>query len=57
MGVPVGANFVPGLDNQAGLLRKRFDGVPGDEPTGLEVVVREELQQAWDADLAGEEAA
>src|SRR6266851_1178027 len=50
------ADFVTGCDDHASLVGKGFDGVPRDEPGGLEAMLVKELEQAGDANLTGEEA-
>ena len=49
------ADLVPGVDDLLGLLGERLDRMSRDEPRGLQVVLREQVQQSRCADLAGKE--
>src|SRR5262249_57448046 len=57
VGGAVRGDFVAGGDDHTGLVREGLDGVAGDEPGGFKAVFVKKLEQAGDADLAGEEAA
>lgn len=57
MRIPMQPNFVSFLHDHSALLGKCFQGVAGDEPRGLDVVLVEHVQQSTDADGTREEAA
>jgi hypothetical protein len=55
--IPVGANFVPGVDDHLDLLREGFERVPGNEPARPQATAGQQLQQPWNAHFPGKQAA
>ena len=51
------ADFMAGRNDHLGELREGFDGVPGNEPGGGEVVLVEQADEPWAPHFAAEHAA